>query len=424
MRFSKKPEKGLLMSSNDIAIRVSNLSKCYQIYDTPRDRLKQFIMPRIRRVAGKQQKQYFREFWALKDVSFEIKKGETVGIIGRNGSGKSTLLQMICGTLTPTSGSIQTNGRIAALLELGSGFNPEFTGRENVYMNAAVLGLTEDEVDARFDDIVAFADIGDFIEQPVKTYSSGMYVRLAFAVSVHTKPDILVVDEALSVGDIAFQNKCIEKIQSLKKTGTCILFVSHDLSAIQILCDRVLWIKTGSLRLAGYSVDVCQEYYVDTTKQNSNTNTVKDATVLQQATGIARFSSIKIFDGNDDVKGSNAFNVGGAVRFEFALEAESDLDESVIAVSIYRSDGDWSVGQTSRDRKVFWPPVAAGGQLRGQLYLSPICLAPGDYKVAFGAYSLDHKSCYALTDLVLSFSVRSNYQTWGKFVHPCEWISH
>ena len=175
--------------SSDIAIKVENLSKCYQLYEKPRDRLLQMLF--------RGHRQYYREFWALRDVSFEVKKGETIGIIGRNGSGKSTLLQMICGTLNPTSGSIQTHGRIAALLELGSGFNPEFTGRENVYMNASVLGLSKEEVDARFDEIVAFADIGDFIEQPVKTYSSGMYVRLAFAVIAHVDADILVIDEAL-----------------------------------------------------------------------------------------------------------------------------------------------------------------------------------------------------------------------------------
>ena len=201
------------MSSNDIAISVSNLSKCYQIYDNPRDRLKQFVMPRIRRVAGKPQKQYFREFWALKEVSFDISKGEVVGIIGRNGSGKSTLLQMFCGTLNPTSGNVQTHGRIAALLELGSGFNPEFTGRENVYMNAAVLGLSKDEIDSRYDEIAMFADIGDFIEQPVKTYSSGMVVRLAFAVASCVDPEILVVDEALAVGDSVFQAKCFRRFQ-------------------------------------------------------------------------------------------------------------------------------------------------------------------------------------------------------------------
>ena len=194
--------------SSEIAIKVENLSKCYHIYDQPRDRLKQMILPRMQRAIGMQPRQYFREFWALKDVSFEVKKGETVGIIGRNGSGKSTLLQMVCGTLNPTSGSIQTSGRIAALLELGSGFNPEFTGRENVYLNGAVLGLSRDEIDVRFDEIAAFAEIGEFIDQPVKTYSSGMMVRLAFAVAINVDPQILVVDEALSVGDELFQRKC------------------------------------------------------------------------------------------------------------------------------------------------------------------------------------------------------------------------
>ena len=247
------------MSSNDIAIRVSNLSKCYQIYDTPRDRLKQFIMPTIRRVAGKQQKQYFREFWALKDVSFEIKKGETVGIIGRNGSGKSTLLQMICGTLTPTSGSIQTKGRIAALLELGSGFNPEFTGRENVYMNAAVLGLSKDEIDARFDYIAAFADIGQFLEQPVKTYSSGMMLRLAFAVIAHVDADILVVDEALAVGDAFFTQKCMRFLRNFMKTGT-VLFVSHDTGSIKNLCNYAVWLEKGQVIQEGAPKEVCELY--------------------------------------------------------------------------------------------------------------------------------------------------------------------
>jgi lipopolysaccharide transport system ATP-binding protein len=194
---------------NDNAIRVSNLGKCYQIYDTPRDRLKQFVMPGMHRIVSPLRKffptphsplpTYYREFWALKEVSFEIKKGETVGIIGRNGSGKSTLLQMICGTLFPTNGTVETRGRIAALLEQGSGFNPKFTGRENVYLNGAVLGLSkEEEIDTRFDAIAAFADIGDFIEQPVKTYSSGMFVRLAFAIQANVDPEILIVDEALA----------------------------------------------------------------------------------------------------------------------------------------------------------------------------------------------------------------------------------
>jgi ABC-type polysaccharide/polyol phosphate transport system ATPase subunit len=246
--------------SDDIAIKVEGLSKCYHIYDQPRDRLKQMILPRLQRAVGAASKPYFREFWALKDVSFEVKKGETVGIIGRNGSGKSTLLQMICGTLNPTGGSIQTNGRIAALLELGSGFNPEFTGRENVYMNAAVLGLSDDEIDARFDEIVSFADIGDFIEQPVKTYSSGMMVRLAFAVAVHVNAEILIVDEALAVGDIAFQHKCFQKVQELRVRGTTILLVSHDLGSIVEFCNRAFVLNTGAMVFTGLALESVNQF--------------------------------------------------------------------------------------------------------------------------------------------------------------------
>lgn len=245
---------------NDIAIRVQNLGKCYQIYGAPRDRLKQFLLPRFQRAIGKQPIQYYREFWALKDVSFEIKKGETVGIIGRNGSGKSTLLQIICGTLSPTSGSVQTNGRIAALLELGSGFNPEFTGRENVYMNAAVLGLSKEEVDKRFDDIAAFADIGQFIEQPVKTYSSGMVVRLAFAVAINVDPEILIVDEALSVGDELFQRKCFSRIEAIKNNGATILFVSHSGSTIVELCDRAVLMDSGEKLAVGVPKQIVGRY--------------------------------------------------------------------------------------------------------------------------------------------------------------------
>jgi lipopolysaccharide transport system ATP-binding protein len=247
------------MSSNDIAIRVKGLSKCYGIYASPRERLKQFILPRLQRLVGQAPKQYFHEFWALKDVSFEIKKGETVGIIGRNGSGKSTLLQMICGTLHPTSGSIQTNGRIAALLELGSGFNPEFTGRENVYMNASVLGLSNEEINERFNDIVTFADIGDFIDQPVKTYSSGMMVRLAFAVIAHVDADILVIDEALAVGDAFFVQKCMRFLHSFMEKGT-VLFVSHDSGAIVNLCKRVVWLHKGIVEGVGLPKEMSENY--------------------------------------------------------------------------------------------------------------------------------------------------------------------
>ena len=246
--------------SSEIAIKLENLSKCYQMYDAPSDRLKQFTFPGFQRLIGKTPKQYFREFWALKDISFEIKKGETVGIIGRNGSGKSTLLQVICGTMSPTSGNVETSGRIAALLELGSGFNPEFTGRENVYMNSAILGLSTEEVDERFDDIAAFADIGDFIDQAVKTYSSGMFVRLAFAVNIMSNPEIMIVDEALAVGDMAFQAKCMTALNRIQESGATVLFVSHDISALKSLCSRGIYLERGTVQAIGPAGEVGERY--------------------------------------------------------------------------------------------------------------------------------------------------------------------
>lgn len=246
--------------SSEIAIKVENLSKCYEIYDSPRDRLKQFVLPRLKKFLGATPRQYYREFWALKDVSFEIKKGETVGIIGRNGSGKSTLLQMICDTLNASSGEITTYGRIAALLELGSGFNPEFTGRENVYMNASVLGLSNEEIASRFDAIATFADIGNFIDQPVKSYSSGMTVRLAFAVIAHVDADILIVDEALAVGDAFFTQKCMRYIRHFQSNGGTLLFVSHDTGAIVNLCNKAILLKHGQLIETGTPKEVSEHY--------------------------------------------------------------------------------------------------------------------------------------------------------------------
>ena len=223
--------------SSDIAIRARGLGKCYQIYGRPQDRLWQGLW--------RGRKQFYREFWALREVDLDICRGETVGIIGRNGSGKSTLLQLIAGTLAPTSGSVEVSGRLAALLELGSGFNPEFSGRENIYMNGAILGLDRAEIDRRFDSIAAFADIGEFIEEPVKSYSSGMIVRLAFAVSVCVEPDILIVDEALAVGDELFQRKCYARIRALQDGGAAVLFVSHATAAVIELCGRAVLLDAG-----------------------------------------------------------------------------------------------------------------------------------------------------------------------------------
>lgn len=239
------------MSSERIVIRARGLGKCYRIYRDPKDRLKQKILPQLQKLVHRPLSQYFREFWALRNVSLEVRRGETVGIIGRNGSGKSTLLQMICGTLEPTEGSIETRGRIAALLELGAGFNPEFTGRENVFLNATVLGLKSSEIQRKFPEIEAFADIGQFIDQPVKHYSSGMFARLAFAVAISVDPEILIVDEALAVGDEPFQRKCFARIEEIKRNGGSILLVSHSAANIVALCDRAVLLDRGERLFTG-----------------------------------------------------------------------------------------------------------------------------------------------------------------------------
>ena len=248
------------MSSEQPAIRVDGISKCYPVYDQPFDRLRQFVAPRVAQLFGRVSKTHYREYWALREISCEIRRGEQIGIVGRNGAGKSTLLQIICGTLAPTTGSVTVNGRIAALLELGAGFNPEFTGRENVLLNASILGLTAQEIDERLDPILAFADIGDFIEQPVKTYSSGMYMRLAFAVAIHVTPDILVVDEALSVGDEAFQRKCFARIRAIREAGGTVLFVSHSAGTVAEVCDRAILLDRGELLAIGNTRDVLARY--------------------------------------------------------------------------------------------------------------------------------------------------------------------
>ena len=323
--------------SSEIAIKVENLSKCYQIYAKPHDRLKQSLYPRFQRLVGRRPAQYHKDFWALQDVSFEIGRGETVGIIGRNGSGKSTLLQLICGTLNPTAGRIETHGRIAALLELGSGFNPEFTGRENVYMNAAVLGLSRDEIDARFERIAAFADIGDFIDQSIKTYSTGMYVRLAFSVIAHVDADILVVDEALAVGDAVFTQKCMRFIREFQERGT-LLFVSHDTSAVQNLCKSAFWLGQGRVRLAGTSKEV-SEAYLQYTLQEVYGETARltsiEPAAAESENGAASIVDLPIIDYGsvatvrDNFSAAGGWRTGGADILSVSLSHRSPGQDGV-----------------------------------------------------------------------------------------------
>jgi len=263
----------------EVRISVRNVSKAYRLYDRPQDRLKEELF-------GRFGKRYGRNFWALRDVSFDVRHGEAVGIIGRNGSGKSTLLQIIAGILAPTTGEAHVQGRVTALLELGSGFNRQFTGRENVYLNGAILGFSRKEMDALFDEIVAFADIGDFIDQPVKTYSSGMHVRLAFAVQACVKPDILIVDEALSVGDIFFQQKCHARMEKLLTDNTAVILVSHNLGAVQKYCSRAILLEKGQPLFEGDAAEAIKRYSLLQRSPGTYRNSAQSFTANNPATAL------------------------------------------------------------------------------------------------------------------------------------------
>ena len=393
---------------DEAVIQVVNLGKSYHIYHTPKDRLKQALWQGRR--------QYYREFWALRNTNFEVKRGETLGIIGRNGSGKSTLLKMICETLTPTEGSVQTRGRIAALLELGSGFNPEFTGGENIAINARLLGLSEKELEGKFDEIVDFSEISQFIDQPVKTYSSGMFVRLAFAIACHSDPNILIVDEALSVGDFAFQNKCITRIKKLQSEGLTLLFVSHDLNTLQLICNRAIWIHEGKVKQVGDPVQISQEYYALTTNLKPKETDIKNKIIPQQDTGMAKFIKAELAPTS-----KSYYNQGENIAIKFSIHALKNLGRCVFTISVYSSDGTFMIGQISLGRNIIWPAIEAGNQLAGILELTNFCLRPDDYKVALSACSEDLSICYALSELCLSFSIRSEIPCWGKVQHPCLW---
>jgi lipopolysaccharide transport system ATP-binding protein len=411
--------------SSDIAIRVSNLSKCYQIYDKPQHRLWQGLW--------RGRRQFYREFWALKDVSFEVKKGETVGIIGRNGSGKSTLLQLICGTLTPSWGEVQVKGRVAALLELGAGFNPEFTGRENVYMNASILGLSKEEIDAKYEYIVAFADIGEFIDQPVKTYSSGMYVRLAFAVHACVEPEVLIVDEALSVGDIFFQQKCAERMRLLMEAGTTILFVSHDLPAISRLCSRAFLMANGKVVAAGTPKEIIERYtavsyghsllHNELPRQSMPPSAVsKDNSTRMELKSVPK-TVFRYGDGGMRIIGFalSARDSAYAVQFEsgdiikLALEIKCNEDGLVPNVGFQIRDrfGNIATGTNTWMLSLPMAPQRAGSIFR-IVFDIQLMLGTGEYTIspAIASYDAQPERIYDWIDQIATFAVSPPKTPW------------
>ena len=334
-----------MLMSSEVAIAIRELSKCHYIYDRPQDRLKKMVLPRIQKALGLKISKYGEEFWAIKKVSFEVKRGEIVGVIGKNGSGKSTLLQLICGTLTPTGGAITTNGKIAALLELGAGFNTEFTGRENIFINAAIFGLDENEVNKKLDDIIAFSDIGQFIDQPIKTYSTGMVVRLAFAVIAHVDADILVIDEALSVGDAFFVQKCMRFLRKFIRMGGTLLFCSHDTEAVLNLCTKAILMERGEVFLSGDPQEVIKDYLLELSSSN-NSHIQYQRNIPQNKEKNAPFEAF--FDQRDAIfNGSNLRNEIEIIQFEFSENNFGTGDAKIIGV--YLKDDkqkplSWAVG--------------------------------------------------------------------------------
>jgi lipopolysaccharide transport system ATP-binding protein len=409
------------MSSEEIAVRVSHLSKCYEIYDRPQDRLKQSIQPRLRRLFRRLPRNYYREFWALRDVSLDIRKGETIGIIGRNGSGKSTLLQLICGTLAPSAGIVETTGRVAALLELGSGFNPEFTGRENVYMNAAVLGLSQDEISARFHDIAAFADIGDFMDQPIKTYSSGMVVRLAFAVSVCVEPEILVVDEALAVGDIAFQQKCLQQLTDLRENGTTVLLATHDIMLTRNYCSRVAYLDNGVVKQIGDPEVVGEAYLKDLFSMRQGWG---DGTAIEwrAANGRAGFGTARGQVVGVNIHGSrssgNVFQQGEKIAVTVTAWTANDVPNPELVFQLRDFRGYVLYGVRSAPDKLLRAKSEDRVLVTGTLEFK-VELAGGDYAVTIGLNDRHGEALYTLLDKVVSIVTFSVAQDRTANFHGC-----
>lgn len=331
---------------SETAILVDHVSKMYKLYDKPMDRLKESL--------GLSHKKKYKEHFALNDVSFQVHRGETVGIIGTNGSGKSTILKIITGVLNPTGGTVQVNGRISALLELGAGFNQEYSGIENVYLNGTMIGFSREEIDAKLDEILRFADIGDFVYQPVKTYSSGMFVRLAFAIAINIDPEILIVDEALSVGDVFFQAKCYRKFEEFKEMGKTILFVSHDLSSIGKYCDRVVLLNNGVKLAEGgakeivnlyrkvlvnqYDENGSQEEEKTQEDQELHTDTVMkeklnlNPEVLEYGSKLAEITDFAILDDGGNI--TNLIEKGQTFSVKMRVQFQDDISEPIFAFTI------------------------------------------------------------------------------------------
>lgn len=393
---------------NDIAIKAENLSKVYKIFDRPIDRLKEALNPFHKR--------YSKDFYALNNVSFEIKKGETVGIIGKNGAGKSTLLKIITGVLTPSGGSIQVNGRIASLLELGAGFNPEMTGIENIYMNGTVMGYSKEEMDKKIDNIISFADIGDFINQPVKMYSSGMFARLAFAVNAFVEPDILIVDEALSVGDNAFQIKCMKRMKELMEGGTSILFVSHDTNAIRRFCSEAIWLNHGCIKIKGEPNWVVDKYndFLNLRAIRVNKKRSKNNNIV-----IAKILNIDVYANNNNKIEEVSFDESIYVKINYEVY-KNNLKKAVLGIALRSINDEYICGlNTLLDLKNI--PWNMGINSMVLEYPMGLRVLSGEYYFDVALFEETATVPIQYLSKIKKIIVKPDYKGEGVFIIPHKW---
>jgi len=415
-------------NANECVLKVNEIARSYHIYEKAQDRLKQFLW--------RGRKQYYRDFWALHPLSFELKRGECLGFIGRNGSGKSTLLQILAGTLNPTLGDYTISGRVAALLELGSGFNMEFTGRENVYLNASILGLSKRQIDQQFNSIEEFAEIGDFMDQAVKTYSSGMYIRLAFSVAIHVHPEVLLVDEALSVGDAAFQYKCLRKIEELRASGMSIVFVTHDTMAVKRFCSRAGWLHDGRLVAIGDAVDVTHQYedfmrqrmkVGDDHELEGSSATMKNSEELAEQKiveynadtgGYIKIVESSLLDGHGSP--TNGFVTGADMLLRITYQVHREVpDGYVVGVAIFRSDDLYVCGlNTALDN---YSINGQSGIHSIDLEYPKLPLLAGTYYFKIGVFDSSTKVRWNFFDKVCAFTVSSPYVADGVCMLSHSW---
>lgn len=403
-------------------IKVRDLVKKYNIYDEPIDRLKEIFSIK--------KKCYHREFLALNGLTFNVEKGDAIGILGKNGSGKSTLLKMITGVLTPTSGTLEINGKIAAILELGTGFNMEYTGIENIYLNGTMMGYTREEMEDKVQGIIDFADIGDFINQPVKVYSSGMFARLAFAVASNVDPEILIVDEALAVGDTRFQMKCISKMKALKEKGTTILFVSHATEQVKRFCNKAIWIKDGKIKAEGESSEVVDKYEdfmkyeaVDNVedvrvkkdkelKEENKSRDIKEFKVPVNSDILA--SIIKVDINNEKLSSFEEFTVN--VTYDIFVE---EIKGFLLGVAIYTPDRDYIFGPNTSLEKVDTPNKYGRHNIVYKIPRMP--LLGGSYAIDVGIFTDEGIVCLDYKEAICEFEITNKYISEGKFYINHEW---